>query len=219
MCDEDAPGRHPDCECSGTTPTASSGVTKNPVPDSNGQEDENRGEFGNEAVIWICQRAGDYFPHPECPFDCDCRPVRYIRAATNQTREAVSRPSNDASSIAKRYETRSPDAGLDPVLVSLCVERAAEAIQEEHLWPKGGRTATSHGIAITAVRAVIPLLLEAGAKRERERIVEAIEGERLTDTELPLSESRLSVTGRAGDRAYNRAIDDCLASITEEGKG
>ncbi len=44
-------------------------------------------EFGNEPTIWVCQRSGDYFPHPECPFDCDCEPVRYVRAA--RLREAI----------------------------------------------------------------------------------------------------------------------------------
>jgi len=34
-------------------------------------------------VIWGCRRPGDYFPHPQCPFDCDCEPVRYIRAASS----------------------------------------------------------------------------------------------------------------------------------------
>lgn len=41
------------------------------------------GRFGNDPEIWLCRHQGDYFPHPVCPFDCDCKPARYIQASAD----------------------------------------------------------------------------------------------------------------------------------------
>lgn len=110
-------------------------------------------EFGNDAVIWICRRAGDYFPHPECPFDCDCEPVRYIRAATNQTQaeanaeapkleasKHVDHPADsggssspEASSGAENPGATNPEngSGSSPVGDSDLIEQVARAIAGE----------------------------------------------------------------------------------------
>jgi hypothetical protein len=68
-----------------------------------------------------------------------------------------------------------------------------------------GRFVREGNIAAEAFRA--------GEIAGREQARKAIEGERLEETDLPLSETGLSVTGRAADRAYNRALDDALAAL------
>ena len=143
-------------------------VTKNVGDDRTDETDENYA-FGNDAAIWICRHAGDYFPHPECPFDCDCKPVRYIRAATNQTQEAVADPKKDPGPV-------------DPVLFSLCVERVARSMVDDRATPLDRPltvVVTPKAFAKYTVDLIAPLLLEAGAKAEREKFQARIERQRV----------------------------------------
>ena len=179
-------------------------VTKNVGDDRTDETDENYA-FGNDAAIWICRHAGDYFPHPECPFDCDCKPVRYIRAATNQTQEAVADPKKDPA--------------VDPVLFSLCVERVARSMVDDRATPLDRPltvVVTPKAFAKYTVDLIAPLLLEAGAKQERERIKARVE--RLQ----PNHEPNFVVNASPEAKANFKGLDDMwravLASITEEGK-
>lgn len=181
-------------------------VTKNVGDDRTDETDENYA-FGNDAAIWICRHAGDYFPHPECPFDCDCKPVRYIRAATNQTQEAVADPKKDPGPV-------------DPVLFSLCVERVARSMVDDRATPLDRPltvVVTPKAFAKYTVDLIAPLLLEAGAKQERERIKARVE--RLQ----PNREPNFVVNASPEAKANFKGLDDMwravLASITEEGKG
>ena len=81
-------------------------------------------EHGNEPAIWICQRSGDYFPHPQCPFDCDCEPVRYIRALHKKPAENLRGPEGDARDVA-------PDPGQ--VERRVARREAAAAALDAHL--------------------------------------------------------------------------------------
>ena len=180
-------------------------VTKNVGDDRTDETDENYA-FGNDAAIWICRHAGDYFPHPECPFDCDCKPVRYIRAATNQTQEAVADPKKDPGPV-------------DPVLFSLCVERVARSMVDDRATPLDRPltvVVTPKAFAKYTVDLIAPLLLEAGAKQERERIKARVE--RLQ----PNHEPNFVVNASPEAKANFKGLDDMwravLASITEEGK-
>ena len=180
-------------------------VTKNVGDDRTDETDENYA-FGNDAAIWICRHAGDYFPHPECPFDCDCKPVRYIRAATNQTQEAVADPKKDPGPV-------------DPVLFSLCVERVARSMVDDRATPLDRPltvVVTPKAFAKYTVDLIAPLLLEAGAKQERERIKARVE--RLQ----PNREPNFVVNASPEAKANFKGLDDMwravLASITEEGK-
>ena len=76
----------------------------------------------------------------------------------------------------------------------------------EH-WSENG----PHGPdSILAARASIGVVLDA--------VREVVESERLEETEDPFA-TNLSVTGRAADRAYNRALDDVLSGLSIDSLG
>lgn len=151
-----------------------------------------------------------------------------VERTTNQTREAVSRPStqNGPQGAEVRQKVDGPFSSIsdavDPVLVSLCVERGAEALYES--WRAGSTVLLpwteldvasdlryeNESQAEVMVRAVVPLLLEAGAKAERERVKARAE---------ELRPSKEQAFNDALWGSYDQGLTDLLASITEEGKG
>lgn len=220
----------------GASPSVTPGVTTGGgvVPDVETDENREREPFGDDPFIRMCRVSGNWTEHniygdPEACFEvgCECEPAEYwrtdmvdwaleegkdaARAAANQTQEAVADPKTN------------PDPSVDPVLFSLCVERAAAAVHlfnggtEESWAEKEQDERDSYGwLQEPVVRAVAPLLLEAGAKQERERVkarVERLQPNREPNFVVAMPPPRQRRTSKLDDMW--RAV---LASITEEGK-
>lgn len=213
---------HEDCPChEGKEPTPdflgdggfASGVTTNaPVHPITG-EDENRVvpdyiqkghcvRFGEctycNASLWPERDGGRIKDACPGPFEtADDDGWTEVGAVTDQSQEAVSRPSNEPP--------------VDPVLVSLCVERAAREVGAPYygqsLEPTFEETVESFE---PIVRAVAPSLLEAGAKAERERLAPLIEFAEWANVE--------GDSWEFVEDDLNERVRAALASITEEGK-
>jgi hypothetical protein len=140
---------------------------------------------------------------------------RLAGTATDETKGAVSAPSNDS---------------VDPVLVSLCVERAAARLALDDPstspWQTQGKDFKDRyrALASDVVESIVPLLLEAGAKAERERIKARIQG--LSANRNPHWTPDQNRVFGIGIQNAVHVIDEpedghcsaALASITEEGK-
>ena len=89
-------------------------------------------------------------------------------ATTDQTQEAVADPKKDPA--------------VDPVLFSLCVERVARSMVDDRATPLDRPltvVVTPKAFAKYTVDLIAPLLLEAGAKAEREKFQARIERQRV----------------------------------------
>lgn len=109
--------------------------------------------------------------------------------------------------------------GLDS-LVTECVERVARSMVDDRATPLDRPltvVVTPKAFAKYTVDLIAPLLLEAGAKQERERIKARVE--RLQ----PNREPNFVVNASPEAKANFKGLDDMwravLASVTEEGKG